>query len=164
MSIRPKACFFTGHRIIETKRRREVEGWLREKILDKINDKVEIFITGGALGFDTMAAEQVLFMREDYQDIRLWLYLPCTNQDQEWTPSERDKYEEIKKQADKVCYITKSEYTDGCMKKRNRAMVDASDCGIAYVKTSHSGAAQTVKMAMKKGLDVVNIADMIEEN
>ena len=47
---------------------------LREEILNKINDGVTTFIAGGAIGFDTMAAEQVIDMRSDYP-IRLLLYL-----------------------------------------------------------------------------------------
>ena len=162
MSLTPKVCFFTGHRIIEKGKISQVEGWLREEILDKINHKVEVFIAGGAVGFDTMAAEQVLFMKQDYPDIKLFLYLPCTDQDADWNEADRKRLDDIKKYSDKICYVTKSKYTDGCMKKRNKAMVDASDCGIAYVKTMHSGASQTVKMAMKKGIDVVNIAEKLE--
>lgn len=163
MSPELKTCFFTGHRIIEKSKIGQVEAWLREEILDKINHKVEVFIAGGALGFDTMAAEQVLFMKEDYPFIKLFLYLPCTNQDAEWGEEERARLDRIKKLSDKVYYVTNSEYKEGCMKKRNMAMVEAADCGIAYVKTSHSGTAQTIKMAMKKGIDVVNIAEKLEE-
>ncbi len=163
MSLIPKACFFTGHRIIGTKKCSIIEGWLREEILDKINHRINVFITGGAVGFDTMAAEQVLFMKEDYPDIKLYLYLPCINHDCLWKKTERERFAAIKNNADKIYYVTNNEYTEGCMRKRNRAMVEAADCGIAYIKTNHSGAAQTMKMAQEKGIDVINIADKIKE-
>ena len=38
---------------------------------------VNTFIDGGALGFDTIAAETVIEMREKYQNIKLVMYLPC---------------------------------------------------------------------------------------
>ncbi|MBP3360262.1 MAG: DUF1273 family protein [Clostridia bacterium] len=161
MSLTPKTCFFTGHRVISTKKRDKAVSWLREEILNKINDKVTVFIAGGAKGFDTMAAEQVIDMREDYSCIKLHLYLPCTNQDAQWNEDERRRFEEIKKSADKIYYITEGEYVKGCMRKRNLAMVEAADCGIAYLVNGCSGSAQTVKMAVKKGIKVVNIADKV---
>ncbi len=39
---------------------------------------VNTFIDGGALGFDTIAAETVIEMREKYQNIKLVMYLPVT--------------------------------------------------------------------------------------
>lgn len=162
MKNNPKICFFTGHRIIGAKKRSIIEGWLREEILDKINHKIDVFITGGAVGFDTMAAEQVLFMKEDYPNIKLYLYLPCTNHDALWNENQRDRFAVIKNLADKICYVTNDVYTEGCMRKRNKAMVDVADCGIAYIKTDHSGAAQTMKMAQEKGIDVINIANKIK--
>jgi len=49
--------------------------------------------------------------------------------------------------------------TDGCMKKRNRYMVDQS----AYCICTHlypmSGTEQTVKYARRKGLRIINVAD-----
>lgn len=163
MSLIPKACFFTGHRVINRAETDKIRSRLNEEILGKINDGVEVFITGGALGFDTIAAEQVIFMRGDYPGIKLCLYLPCENQDSEWLPDDRDRYRKIKAQADEVYYVTKTGYTEGCMKKRNRAMVEAADCGIAYLLARHSGSYQTVRMAHSKGIEVVNIADLLND-
>ena len=158
---KPKVCFFTGHRIIPKAKHAEIESWLRRDILDKINQRITVFITGGALGFDTMAAEQIITLREDYDFIKLCLYLPCKNQDAMWSEANKKRFERIKKLADEVHYITKSEHTPGCMKKRNQAMVDASDFCISYLINSRSGSAQTVKMAEAKGIDIANIADRV---
>lgn len=162
MNLTSKTCFFTGHRLIEKSKISQIESWLKEEILDKINHKVKVFIAGGAIGFDTIAAEQVLFMKEDYPDIKLCLYLPCINQDEDWGNEDRERFDKIKKNADEIYYISKGKYKQGCMKKRNKAMVEASDCGIAYLKNHHSGASQTVNMAIEKGIDVVNIADKLK--
>lgn len=162
MSLIPKACFFTGHRIIAARKRNALKSRLRAEILNKINDGVTVFISGGALGFDTMAAEEVLEMKRDYGDIRLCLYLPCIDHDAGWTYGDRQKFCDIKERADEIYYVTKGAYSEGCMQKRNRAMVEAADCGIAYMVNSLSGSAQTVRLAEKKGIDVVNTADYIE--
>ena len=70
----------------------------------------------------------------------------------------RTKFEKIFEGADEIYYVTRDVYTQGCMKKRNRAMVEASDYGIAYCVKEPSGTSQTVKMAQEKGIDIVNIA------
>lgn len=154
-----KTCFFTGHRSIARNENSMIKSLVNEEILNKINDRVEVFISGGARGFDTIAAEQVIFMREDYDFIRLCLYLPCHNHDLKWRFSERRRMRNIMEQADEIYYVTDGEYQNGCMKKRNRAMVDASDCGIAYMTNKMSGSAQTMRIAGKKGISVINIAD-----
>lgn len=156
MSLIPKTCFFTGHRRIYCDKETLVS-FLREEILEKINKGVTIFITGGALGFDTLAAEQIIDMREDYDFIRLFLYLPCTDQSEDWSEEEKQRFEKIKKYANEIRYITPDVYKVGCMKKRNRAMVEDADCGIAYFVKGLSGTSQTVKMAQEKGIEVVNI-------
>ena len=158
-----KKCFFTGHRVIERKSYDNVKSFLREEILNKINDKVNVFIAGGALGFDTLAAEQVIDMRDSYSNIQLHLYLPCYGQDSRWKESDRRRFAGVMGLADKIYYVTEGEYEKGCMEKRNLAMVDASDCGIAYLKHYCSGSSQTVRMAVGKGIDVVNIADLVKK-
>lgn len=57
------------------------------------------FYTGGARGFDTMAAEAVLKIREALP-VRLHLILPCKGQSDRWHFAEKRRYREILKQAD----------------------------------------------------------------
>lgn len=161
----PEACFFTGHRAIPKKLYAPITSRLREEILNMINRGVTVFIAGGAVGFDTLAAEQVLAMREDYDNIRLHLYLPCRGQDSDWSEQDRDRYLSIKNRADYIYYVTDGEYSRGCMKKRNRAMVDSAEYGIAYlVNNRRSGSSQTAAMALEKGIDVINIAKLINQD
>ena len=159
MDSNQRVCFFTGHRVIAGNKKSMIKSLVNEEILNKINDKVEVFISGGARGFDIMAAEQVIFMREDYDSIKLCLYLPCRNHDIKWKYPERRQLHKIMEQADEIHYVTDGEYINGCMKKRNIAMVDASDCGIAYMTNRISGSAQTLRIAAEKGIDVINIAE-----
>ena len=131
--------------------------------MNAINSGFTHFITGGAVGFDTLAAEQIISMREDYDKIKLILYLPCTDQSENWNENDKARFERILSEADEVYYVSREPYKTGCMKKRNYAMVTASDMCIAYLKKSSSGTAQTVKMAQDKGILVVNIAEKISE-
>lgn len=161
MSLIPKTCFFTGHRFIGLDDAAAVKSRLNEEILNAVNSGFTHFISGGAIGFDTIAAERVIFLRETYCNIRLVLYLPCINHSQNWKEYDRDRFESILSLADEVYYVTKDAYKPGCMKKRNEAMAEASDMCIAYLKNPISGTAQAVKMAEEKGIRVVNIAEKL---
>lgn len=162
--IKEKTCFFSGHRFLEKKEAQLMKSLLREEILNKINSGVTSFIAGGAIGFDTLAAEQVIDMRKDYDRIKLLLYLPCKNHFARWNTVSRARFEKIKSLADEVHYISDGMYVSGCMKKRNLAMVEDSDCGIVYLANRiKSGSAQTVKFAEEKGIPFVNIVDEVNK-
>ena len=48
---------------------------------------------GGALGFDTLAAQTVLEMKKEYPQLRLILVLPCENQTRGWHSEDIAVYE-----------------------------------------------------------------------
>ena len=114
------------------------------------------FYTGGALGFDTVAAKQVLLFKMTHPDVELHLIVPCKNQDQKWSEMQRQMYEYILSRADGI-EILKDEYTPDCMRKRNARLVALADMIIAYSGRTNSGAAQTVRMAQREGKVVYNL-------
>ena len=69
-------CCFTGHRYLPADRLGEIKKRLEAESEACIRQGVILFETGGALGFDTMAAHTVLRLREGYA-VRLRLVLPC---------------------------------------------------------------------------------------
>lgn len=156
--MREYTCCFTGHRKITPEQQKVVAERLYRTVEGLICSGVRYFGTGGALGFDTMAAECVLMLRERYPHIKLILVLPCVSQTKGWREGDVRTYEEIKCRADKTVY-TSQEYTRDCMFKRNRHLVDHSSICVAYLKESKGGTAYTVKYAMQKGLQVINLAD-----
>ena len=109
------------------------------------------------MGFDTLAAQTVLRLRERYPQIRLILVLPCLNQTRGWQQADVDIYEELKRRADKVTYTSES-YFRGCMQKRNRHLVDNSSGCICYLTKPTGGTAYTVDYARRRGLRIINIA------
>ena len=159
MTLIPKTCFFSGHRHISFDDAARLKSRLNEELLNAVNSGYTHFITGGAIGFDTLAAAQVIRLREDYGDLRLILYLPCLNHTQNWNDNDKMRFDRIYSLADEIYYVTRENYREGCMKKRNIAMTEAADLCIAYLKNQGSGTAQTVKLAEKKGIKVINIAD-----
>ena len=154
-----KSCCFTGHRVIPYAElpalKARLEGAVRQLIEEK---KILNFIAGGALGFDTLAAECVLSLKKDYPDIRLLLALPCPEQAARWKKEDIARYERILLASDKHIYISPS-YTPACMHERNRFLVDHSRYCIAYLQSpAQGGTAYTYAYAEKKGLHCVNLA------
>ena len=125
MKERERTCCFTGHRIIPAQVVPQLKAELAQTVTQLIDQGVTQFVTGGALGFDTMAAEEVLRQRKAHPDIRLHLMMPCKGQEKKWRLSDRMRYQKIARQADEVTCLAE-EYYDGCMLKRNRAMIEAS--------------------------------------
>lgn len=158
-----KSCFFTGHRRLPSERTEEIRERLTQYIEAFINEKGIInFISGGALGFDMLAADCVAKLREKYPQIRLVLYLPCINQSNKWGNNEKYYYRLMLSRADEILYVSE-EYDSGCMQRRNMRMVWDSSCCIAFCTVAKSGTGQTVRNAKAVGMEIVNIADDIYE-
>lgn len=156
--MRSKTCCFSGHRELPT----GLSRWrpakrLEKTVIEQIENGVRFFGAGGALGFDTLAAQTVLKLREKYPAIKLILVLPCQTQAQNWSAENVEEYERIKAQADKVVY-TSQVYTKSCMHKRNRHLVDNSSVCICYLTGDTGGTAYTVGYARSKGLRIFNLA------
>ena len=152
-----KICF-TGHR--DVRDTEKVQKTLLNILKSLINDGAEDFYAGGAIGFDTLAAAAVIGLRQIYPQIKLHLVLPCCEAEQtaRWTDSQKSEYWLILAAADSVEY-TSEHYYDGCMKKRNARLIELSDCCVCYYndKKSASGTGQTVRMALKKKIKIVNL-------
>ena len=158
MDLRAKTCCFTGHRNLSSGEKLKVAVRLHRVIEEKIKAGVVFYGAGGALGFDTLAAQTVLEMKKEYPQLRLILVLPCENQTRGWCGEDIAVYEDIKCRSDKVVYVSR-EYTPDCMHRRNRHLVDHSGTCICYLMKNTGGTAYTVDYARKKGLRIINLAE-----
>lgn len=159
-----RTCFFTGHRIISGDKLNIIKEKLEKYIENMIIEyDVKNFISGGALGFDTIAASAVVKMREKYPHIRLIMYLPCYKQELKWSDIQKYRYRMLLSKADEVLYVNE-EYTDDCMRLRNLKMVKDSFFCIAFCIRYKSGTGMTLKNAKSAGHNIINIADEIYEN
>ncbi len=158
--MKEKTCCFSGHRNIPDTQKSSVCLRLQSEIEKLIHNGYTEFLTGGALGFDTLAAETVLKLKNSFPQIRLILILPCISQAKYWSDKDKDKYEEIKNHADEIFYTSQT-YYNGCMHKRNRYLVDKSSVCICYLTEQIGGTAFTVNYAQKNNLEIINIADSI---
>lgn len=156
-----KSVCFTGHRTIaEDKEKLSARLYtLLERLVTE--QKVTDFYTGGAVGWDALAALTVLKLRENYPEIKLHLVLPCPFEEQsaKWNEAQKAEYQHILGLADSVEQVSER-YYNGCMKARNARLVElATDYCICYWNPSNfrSGTGQTVRMAQKKGIEVINL-------
>ncbi|MBQ7799488.1 MAG: DUF1273 family protein [Oscillospiraceae bacterium] len=151
-----KICCFTGHRNISDSDRAAVTAALRTLLPDLIKDGVTVFRTGGALGFDTLAAEEILRLKKNFPEVKLHIYVPCLDQNKYYSPEQKAVYLRHINAADKIMCISKS-YYDGCMLDRNKEMVNGSALCIAYIRRQSGGTAFTVRYAEKNGVKVVRV-------
>jgi uncharacterized phage-like protein YoqJ len=158
-----KACSFTGHRQIKREHEKELPNLVARAVKYAYEEGCRRFIAGGALGFDTLVAREVIKFRMHHPDVSLVLYLPCIAQDTKWKPQQKRLYEYLLSEADEVVYVSE-EYTDGCMKERNRRIAEDADMLIAYVARTNSGAAQTVRMARELGREIYNLYPALERD
>lgn len=151
-----RACAFTGHRRIPPQTLPELRAHLCRVLAELYAEGFSAFYTGGALGFDQLAAAEVLHLREQHPEVRLTVLCPCRDQDARWTAEQREAYRRQLEQADRVRVLAPV-YYPGCMQARNRALIDAAEVCVAYGRRQDSGTAQTVALACAKGIPVIHL-------
>ena len=155
-----RVCCFTGHRDLSKEEYLRIRPILQETIEKLYANGVDTFIAGGAIGFDTMAATEIINLQHKlYPGLKLILAIPCEGQDKSWSPLDRALYHEIRRYATAE-FVLAPHYYQGCMHRRNDFMVANSSHLIAFVKRSGGGSAYTLKAAQKKGLAICNLAEL----
>jgi len=159
--LRSNTCCFTGHRAIAHTHESRLPKIIERHIRALVAEGVYRFVTGGALGFDTMAAKAVLKMRDRNKRISLIVIAPYAGQADSWSDTDLFEYERIKNAADDFICL-EAGYSKSCMRRRNHAMVDMSSVCIAYLLHDKSGTSQTADYAIQSGLKVINLAEELE--
>lgn len=162
---REKTVCFTGHRS-EKLPKGEALDLLRKRLALEIEralqDGYDTFLFGGAYGFDLMAAEEVLKKKvlidlQNPQKIRLIAIIPFEEQAVRFSVADHERYYEIMPKCDEVITLN-TRYTKQCYAQRNQYMVDRSNRVICcWNRQSISGTAQTVRMAERQNLEVINL-------
>ena len=155
-----KICCFTGHRRIKSSDLHQLSELADRTVERLIGCGFVEFRTGGALGFDTLAALTVLEKKEKYPQLRLHLCLPCRDQNKLWADWDRTAYNFILQNADEISYVCET-YQKGCMHERNRRMVDGSQCCVAFCTSEKGGSSYTLRYASEQGLQIINLAGLM---
>lgn len=157
-------CAFTGHRpeklpwgTDETDPRcLALKRKLLQTVLAQAAGGAEAFLCGMARGCDLYFAQAVLTAKQTYPGITLEAWLPCPSQADRWPEKEKWLYQQLLGQCDQVL-VLEPEYTDGCMLRRNRAMVERCDRLISVWDGSEGGTAATVRYARRSGRSVIGL-------
>ena len=150
-----RACCFSGHRDLKGIDLAELRLRLAEAIGSKICSGVDRFVCGGAVGFDTLAAEEVIKVKQKYPWVTLKLILPYRTFGQSRNAGIMGDVDEV----EAVC----EEYEPGCLHRRNRRMVEESRYLICYCREAKGGTAFTVREAEKLNLEVANLAEAFSD-
>lgn len=158
---RPK--FFNGEYDIQSDFYKPFIKYLTESIKEKIKCGVNNFITGGALGIDTIAFFCVHKMKAEYPDIKNILALPFEAQGSNWSIKDKQWLDMMKKLADKVVMVDEiDEYKVGKKKvyhpkklqRRNEYMVDKSDDMIAIWNGEPSGTKNCISYGLTNNIKI----------
>lgn len=158
-----RVCCFSGHRELLLAEREALPLRLEREIRKAAEGGYRDFLVGGARGFDTLAAEAVLRLREAGLPIRLLLLLPCEGHADGRRSEERARFQRVATRADGTELIS-SRYFRGCMQKRDRALVDRSELCIAYLRKRTGGTAYTVAYAVRQGIRVLHLAETVGDD
>ncbi len=158
-------CCFTGHRPKSlpwgyNEKGNEYKQFikrLKDALNTLINEGVGLFISGMAQGFDIIAAETIIELKKKHPTIKLECAIPCLNQHVGWSKGYKERYKKVLEQADSVTYVSQCNYFTGCMRKRNRYMIEKSTHLIALYNGTKGGTAQTIEFANKKNVAIIII-------
>jgi len=149
-------CCFTGHRKLPENSVPKITSTIKKEIVTLISNGVTNFVCGGAIGFDTLCGKEVIKLREAFPSIKLILALPCIDQNKYFTDSQNEDYYYLKKNCNELHFVSEK-YTQNCMLKRNRFMVDMSGTVIAYCTKNTGGTFYTIKYATQKSRNIIHI-------
>lgn len=162
------SCCFTGYRPEkfpfslekDTKNLNAFENKLYNTIFSLPLEGVVRFYCGMAEGFDIIAAEVVLDLREGIKNssVELIAVVPFKTQSSGFSKKWKERYDKILEAADKVVILS-DKYFNGCFAKRNCYMVDNSDIVLTYFDGKAGGTGSTLNYAKKKGRRIVNVAE-----
>ena len=129
---------------------------LRYRVMPLIADGVVYFGVGGAQGFDMLAAEYLLKVRDEFgKRIRIISVLPFPEYRKDWPEEDFRRQEEIIRRSDKVVYVCPKE-EKGAYLARDRKLVDESAFCVCWCRKKTGGTAYTVRCALQQGLQVWN--------
>ena len=159
LSREQQSCCFTGHRIIPPGEEPKILVRTQNIVLRLIREKgVRFFCAGGAVGYDMLAAEYMIRLRDSSEpQLKIISVLPYPGwrETTDWTDELRAREEKILQACDKVVHV-RSEYEKNVFLLRDRVLVDGSAYCVSYCNRIRTGTAYTVRYALSRGVKVYN--------
>ena len=157
-----KTCAFAGHRPEKMPWGKDENSPLGIEFKFRLREALEYligrgytdFLSGGSRGFDLMAAEIILSLREAYPWIRLTMVCPWNGQADKWAEEDRKRWRQVLELSDKVVFMS-GHYEKSVNFRRNAYLVDNAQMLLAcYNGDQRSGTGQTIRYAHRKGIKV----------
>lgn len=136
---------------------------LRDQIVFLHGRGVCKFYIGGSLGVDIWAGEIILHLSElsAFADLEIALVLPFEGHDSNWDDYNKRRMDYIRRHSHSVTILGSPDWSPfECYRKRNRYLVDQSDCILAVYNPAISvrgDAAAMAKLSQKKGIPITYI-------
>ena len=156
---REESACFTGHRQMTDAELVTAEAAIAIQVEQLLAEGVQHYYAGGAIGFDMIAAQTVLKLKETrFPTLTLTLALPFRGHASRWREEDKRALASLMLRADRVVYVSEH-YSHFCMQMRNIYMVDRSHVCLAYLREKRGGTHNTVTYAKRCGITVVNLAE-----
>ena len=154
-------CAFTGHRpqklpfgfdeedarCLAFKRR------LHAALARLLREGYTHFLSGGALGMDMWAAEEVLRLRGERPGLLLEMVSPFDAQAARWPEDLRARHDRLFEAAD-IVTATGHRFSPSCLSRRNRYLAANADLLLAAYAGLPGGTRETIALARELGVPV----------
>lgn len=150
---------FFGHRYIDNilKVEEQLEDHIR-KLLQE-HEYVD-FLVGRNGDFDQCVSSSVLRVRKNFRDDNSSLILVLPYPTSEYINNEQ-YFEEYYSDVE-ISFEASKAHPKSAIQIRNREMVDRADLIICYIENKNGGAWQTIKYAMEKDKNIINLAEEMD--
>ncbi|WP_367924206.1 SLOG family protein [uncultured Ruthenibacterium sp.] len=157
--MKEQTCCLTGHR--------DLPGDSRQLVCDLVKAAeqcieagVHYFGVGGAVGFDSLAAEVLLDLRDTrFPQIRVIAVEPFAGYTLRWNLEQLRRRQWLLGRYNKVVCLPNPPGREAYL-ARDRYLVDHSTRCIGYCNRRSGGTAYTLRYAMKNGLYVQNLGSL----
>ncbi len=149
-------CCFTGHRCLPSGVILPLRSAVKDAIRHLLLQGVVYYGVGGAIGFDTLAAEALFELREEFPQLRVILVYPFAGFFSWWSIAEQERYQTLLPLYDKTVCISSTPSREAYL-ARNRHLVDHSACCVAYCRHSYGGTAYTLRYAQERNCKIWNL-------
>ncbi|MFI3294278.1 MAG: SLOG family protein [Rikenellaceae bacterium] len=168
--IKEKTIAFTGNRSLTSPsglRGTQLERAICNKLYELLEREylengITSYLSGYAVGYDTLAAMAVLELRRKYPTTSLIAVIPFEGQEAKFSYEQQRMYREILKQADHSITISPNGYSNEAYHQRNDFLIANSIKMYGYHNGKpRSGTGSTMRKAGERGVEVINLYDMM---
>lgn len=160
-SQREKTCCFTGHRYLPPEPSLPLQSAIKSAVKCLISKGVIYYGVGGAIGFDTLAAETLFELRKEFPQIRVILVYLFEGFYLQWSLNQQKKFQILLPQYDKIVCISNTPCREAFL-ARNRHLINHSTYCIAYCNRNNGGTAYTLQYAQDKKCNIKNLSPIVK--